>query len=164
MCLWVWLHWQTLLYCIFTILACCKGPKGLEVHWLVGSMQLPHANLTKYHPSWHSAGRQEYLVSTFSRCCKKGERTYAIVRIPSIIEREREREVNVSWLLSLSFAEMFIERSDSLLYDTVPSIFKSVLMFWYPSINNDIFQHYVSLRLSKTDIVKAELFIFDTRW
>ncbi len=79
-------------------------------------------------------------------------------------ERERERDFNVSWLPSLSFAEMFVERSDSLLYDTVPSIFKSVLMFWYPSINNDIFQHYVSLRLFKTDIVKAELFIFDTRW
>lgn len=81
-----------------------------------------------------------------------------------LLLREREREVNISWLLSLSFAEMFVERSDSLLYDTVPSVFKSILMFWYPSINNDSFQHYVSLRLSKTDIVEAELFIFDTRW
>ncbi len=101
MCLWVWLNWQTLLYCIFTILACCKGPKGLEVHWLVGSMQLPHANLTKYHPSWHSAGRQEYLVSTFSRCRKKGERTYAIVLIPSIINNTIQ--IKLRWALFVTY-------------------------------------------------------------
>ncbi len=100
-CMWVWLHWQTLLYCIFTILACCKGPKGLEVHWLVGSMQLPHANLTKYHPSWHSAGRQEYLVSTFSRCRKKGERTYAIVLIPSIINNTIQ--IKLRWALFVTY-------------------------------------------------------------
>ncbi len=35
----------------------------------------------------------------------------------------REREVNISWLLSLSFAEMFVERSDSLLYVHSPICF-----------------------------------------
>lgn len=74
-----------------------------------------------------------------------------------------ERGIHVSGLAYLIVTEMFVEPSNSLLYDTVPSVFKSILVFWYPSINNS-FQHSVSLQLSKIDIVEAELFIFDTRW
>lgn len=41
----------------------------------------------------------------------------------------QERGIHIFWLPFLIITEMFVEPSDCLLYDTVPSVFKSILVF-----------------------------------